>query len=149
MKKMNKKELETMKTDYVDFLDLYNIEPYPWYEHYYNIVRYKIEDFLYDCKMEYQVLTRGYSDRNVYNMYYDLAELNIKLLTQLRDTQNGHPSQLTEKSWKKALTKMIEAFETVVNDNPWNLPVTEQIKNTKKFKEGMALYTQHYRDLWD
>lgn len=115
-----------------------------WYWKYTNFFEFTIPDFFFECKMKYQVLTRGYSDRNVWNMNYDLAELNIKLLTKLRDTSSGYPPQLTEKKWKAILTKMIEGFQAF--DDSYYL---EDKKSEKKYKEGMKLYAEYFSNLWD
>lgn len=121
-----------------------------WYERVYDFFRYDIpfmvSDFLFELKMKYQVLTRGYSDRNVWGMCDDLAELNIKLLTALRDKGNGYPDGLTEKKWKKILTKMIEGFEAHIEETQFYV---QDKKNKKKFEEGMDLYKQYFANLWD
>lgn len=120
----------------------------------YEFLRYDIpfmvSDFFFECKMRWQILTRGYSDRNVWAMCDDIAKLNIKLLTELRDNGHGYPGGLTEKKWKKILTKMIEGFEahlSIIELSGFDTKLHK--KATKQFEEGMALYTQWYLSLWD
>lgn len=125
-------------------LTLNHIYKKKWYEPITYVFEFTIPDFFFDCKMKWQVLTRGYSDRNVWGMCDDLAELNIKLLTELRDHGNGHPSELTEKKWKAILTKMIQGFEAHL-EGDW----MRSKKNEKKFEEGMALYVKYYANLWN
>lgn len=118
-----------------------------WYERVYDFFRYDVSfmvsDFLFEWKMKWQVVTRGYSDRNVWGMCDDMAVLNIKLLTDLRDKGQGFPDGLTEKQWKKILTKMIEGFEAHLDF------FGDEKKNQKKFDEGMDLYKQYFANLWD
>lgn len=133
--------------DFGAYLEKLGHRKLKWYERVYDFFRYDItfmiSDFLFEVKMKWQVLTRGYSDRNVWGMCDDIAELNIKLLTELRDKGHGYPDGLTEKKWKKILTKMIEGFEAHLdfcgNDK----------KNETKFDEGMDLYKQYFANLWD
>lgn len=110
-----------------------------------------IREFRFEVKMRYQMLTRGYTDRNVWNMYHDVAKLNIKLLTELRNSHFGSPSNLTEAKWNKVLDKMILGFQSVIDIE--NLEVNYTSKEYKKLekqrKEGMELYVEYYRDLWD
>jgi hypothetical protein len=122
----------------------------PWYETIYYKVRYTITDFLYEVKMKYQILTRGYSDRNWYGMCDDIAALNIKLLTALRDNGNGYPNGLTEKKWKAILTKMIEGFDAhLLQSGYFRFDIKSYKKAEKKFKDGMELYVKYYHNLWD
>lgn len=118
------------------------------YEFFRYDVPFVVKDFLYEIKMKYQLVTRGYSDRNVYSMCDDMATLNIKLLTALRDNGHGNPYGLTKKKWKAILTKMIEGFETV-DTYSWDLSKSQEKKNQKKFEEGMELYAKWYKNLWD
>lgn len=152
-----KKEIDfgtvlSTQEDFDNYLGCLGYEKLSWYEKVYDFFRYTIPcvvgNFLFECKMKYQVLTRGYSDRNVWALCDDMARLNIKLLTQLRDYGHGYPNGLTEKKWKAILTKMIEGFETVGEDTYGFNNATEK-KNEKKFKEGMELYAQWYKNLWD
>lgn len=116
-------------------------------------IPFKWNDITYEIKQKYQVLTRGYSDRNVWNMYYDVADLNIKLLTHLRDNSVGHPAELNEKKWNKILTKIIEGFQAVIDKENLRYGHSTYKKDAakldKKFEEGMELYKVWYRHLWD
>lgn len=117
------------------------------YEFFRYDIPFMVSDFFFEVKMKWQVLTRGYSDRNVWGMCDDLAELNIKLLTELRDHGSGHPSDLTEKKWKAILTKMIQGFEAHLE---YDFNVRRKLKkDVKKFEEGMTLYVKYYANLWD
>lgn len=117
------------------------------YEFFRYDIPFVVKDFLYEIKMKYQLVTRGYSDRNWYGMCDDIAELNIKLLTELRDNGNGYPAGLTEKKWKAILTKMIDGFEAHLD---YDVNDFKKIKkNEKKFDEGMDLYKEWFPNLWD
>ena len=48
---------------------------------------------------------------------HTLAVIIAPLLKQLKLTQNGYPSGLTEQEWNEILDKMIFAFDALVNDD--------------------------------
>lgn len=114
----------------------------------YHKPKWFIEDFYYDLKMKSQVLTRGYSDRNMWNYYHDMAELNVKILTKFKKEHVGYPSQLTEKQWDKVLDTIIDGFACIVElDDSYDNKVHK--KMVAKFNKGMELYTKWYFNLWD
>lgn len=119
-----------------------------WYEKYTDFFRYTIpfayHDFTFEVKMKWQMLTRGHNDRQVWNFCGQMADLNAKLLTQLRDNGCGYPGDLTEKKWKKILTQMIEGFEAFDE-----YKYTDDKKAEKKYKLGMELYAKYFPNLWD
>lgn len=154
-----KKEIDwtsvlSTQEDFDKYLGSLGHERLSWYKKVYDFFRYTIPftvgDFLFECKMKYQIVTRGYSDRNVWGLCDDMARLNIKLLTQLRDHGHGYPNGLTEKKWKAILTKMILGFEAhLILEELSGFNTKLRKKTEKQFEEGMELYAQWYKNLWD
>lgn len=55
---------------------------------------------------------------DTWNLDHTLALIIVPCLKQLRDTNHGHPSDLTEEEWINIQNKMIWAFEQILdNDN--------------------------------
>jgi len=122
------------KLTLMDYLDIY--------------VLYPLRDFNYEVKMKYQILTRGYSDRMVYGFCDYMTDLKLQLLKELKKNKQGHPPRLTGKKWDVVLGQIIEGFEAQVALRDV-FTVKEYNKLDKKFKEGMKLYAEHYKNLWD
>lgn len=133
------------------------IENYPketWYTKIYDYfvytIPYRFNDFRYEVKMKYQLLTKGYNDRFVWDFKREMADLHIKTLTQLKDQKVGYPSGLTQAKWTKILETIIDGFKAQQEiDAMWDLDRKAEAKLQKQWKEGMALYTEWYSNLWD
>jgi len=50
-------------------------------------------------------------DYDVWSMDSTLAHIIVPMLKKLKETQHGHPSNLTEEEWDEKLDEMIWAFE--------------------------------------
>jgi hypothetical protein len=144
-----------MKKNKITFEDIMNGYPKEtWYTKIYDYfvytIPYRFNDFRYEIKMKYQLFTKGYNDRQVWGFKTEIAELNVKLLTELRDGKVGHPCGLTQKKWDKILGKIIDGFKAQLEiDAMWDLDKKAEAKLEKQWKEGMALYTEWFANLWD
>lgn len=135
--KMN--EEESIWTKFTDFF-LFTI-PFKW------------NDFVYEYKMNRELFNKGYCDRDVYSYYTENARRNVKILTELKNSNIGFPSTLTEKKWNKILTDIIDGFQSILDEDDdfytaENFRKTQKI-NKKRFEKGMKLYVEYYRNLWD
>jgi hypothetical protein len=54
-------------------------------------------------------------DYDVWSMDSTLAHIIVPMLKKLKETQHGHPSNLTEEEWDEKLDEMIWAFEQEVD----------------------------------
>lgn len=119
-----------------------------------------LRDYIYKLKELYRLVTRGYTNYDVYEMHHAHSVRMIKLLTHLRDNNVGYPSELTEKKWNNILNDIIDGFQASIEigdieydieyyhkNGEWDY--TEYNELDKKFKKGMRLFTKHYRNLWD
>lgn len=95
----------------------------------------------------------GFSDTETWNLDSVISEFILPRLKRFKETCNGFPGGrgLTMNKWYKMLDKMIFAFEWNVGcnaDSNFNLSEKEEKANWKKYKEGMSLFSEYFRDLW-
>ena len=90
---------------------------------------------------------RGFDDTELWDLFHHLAEYIAPRLKAFRDNEKfGYPGSLSSgEEWKEILSKMIFAFETIIEDNLWYM--NEDIN--KKVNEGLDLFRQYYLGLWD
>ena len=107
---------------------------------------------------------------DTWSMDCTLAMIIHPMLVQLKATQHGHPSNLTEQEWDQILDEMIWAFEQKCRDH-WeddyygdydedqkNGPMVGSFKwidhegmNThqERMSNGFRLFGKYYENLWD
>ena len=92
---------------------------------------------------------------DTWSMDCTLAMIIHPMLVQLKATQHGHPSNLTEQEWDEILDEMIWAFEQKCRDdwmedydyNKWD---SEGVKaHQERMTNGFRLFGTHYENLWD
>jgi hypothetical protein len=95
---------------------------------------------------------RGYSDKDLWDFDFYLAEMISRALYQLKKIQHGYPAELTEKKWDKILEDIILGFEAVI----WidMIPTVEafnaQYPRLKIQRDrGLKLFIKYFEDLWD
>lgn len=100
----------------------------------------------------YQKLTRGFSDRDLWDLNVHLAKLILLRLKAFRKYNlHGNPVGLDFDEWLKILDKMIIALELEVSDfeilsDDYDEKIDERYE---QYKEGWYLFTKYFRDLWD
>jgi hypothetical protein len=107
---------------------------------------------------------------DTWSMDCTLAMIIHPMLVQLKATQHGHPSNLTEQEWNEILDEMIWAFEQKCRDN-WqddyygdyvedqkNGPMVGSFKwidheglktHQERMSNGFRLFGEYYENLWD
>lgn len=107
-------------------------------------------------KWLYQRLTRGFSDRQLWNLDYEIAKflaprlrawrekgpLSVPAKLQDRDPEKGY------REWVKILNKMIFAFESIHYDEGV-MDIARDEETWAKVQEGLDLFREYYFDLWD
>jgi hypothetical protein len=103
--------------------------PYGWRMH------YKYHDVKLWFKSQYQILTKGYADKETWNLFYYTSKWILPRLQYLKDTTHGVPFNrekdfpedtkmddrtLTEDEWDERLDKMIFAFHYVINEDKYS-----------------------------
>ena len=96
-------------------------------------------------KYLWQRITRGFSDKELWNLDITIAKFIHPRLERLIEYQHGYPEGWGEQSWKGALKKMARAFEIIGTDDFWELD--QKLDN--EIKEGLDLFRKYYFDLWD
>lgn len=86
---------------------------------------------------------------DTWNMDHTLALIIHPMLIQLRDTNHGYPSELTNEEWIEIQNKMIWSFEQIINDGQWDLSPEYYKEHQNKVQEGLDLFGKYFRSLWD
>lgn len=89
---------------------------------------------------------RGYySEKECWDLYVYLAKDIAKALKSFkRANKHSYPGNLANMEiWHEILDKMIYSFETISKDN------ADVYSNENAVKEGLALFSEYYMDLWD
>lgn len=126
----------------------------------------------------YQKLTRGFTDKDIWNLDFTIARFVLPRLIAYKKIQCGHPmiegrEEDGEEAWNEILDKMCRAFYLVLDDDeelfdafPGEpvLSKTESggldIKFSKEFREmeekrykereeGLQLFGKYFLALWD
>jgi hypothetical protein len=100
-----------------------------------------------------QLKEHGYSDTETWGLDSVIAEFILPRLKRFKFVKNGYPMGGTEEKWDAILDKMIFAFEwTLVADEMTEeyqkMSDEEKTEAWKKYKEGMKLFGEWFRDLW-
>ena len=124
-----------------------------WWERYLNprVLRRHLKYF-------YQRITRGFSDKECWELDRTIAKYIVPRLKVLKNLDNVHPIEFNSVyEWKKAIDKMIWSFEFVLTDygsNEYDFKNTQKWKlkqslKMRRYKEGMELFIKHYNSLWN
>lgn len=93
-------------------------------------------------KFRNQRLERGFDDSEMWNLDSTIAQFILPRLKRYKHLgKKCHPSELTYQQWQKYLSKMIIAFELILEDK-------YSFKNEVKIDEGLILFSQYLRSLW-
>lgn len=90
---------------------------------------------------------RGYSDRDVWNLDYYLAELISNSLKDLEKNRHSYPMNLTDKQWKIVLSDIIFTFEKEKEIKEADVQLTKE--ELLRYNRGWRLFKKYFRSLWD
>jgi hypothetical protein len=108
--------------------------------------------------MAWQRVFRGWDDSQVWDFHSNHSEETRDKLKQLRDSNEGHPGDLTDAEWKQILGKMIDGFQAEVDiDQQRFMDISDDVAEWKrrhmelewKAQEGWDMFRKYYRHLWD
>lgn len=92
-----------------------------------------------------QKCTRGFSDKDTWNIDVTVAKFVLPRLKRFKELTNGHPHEITWEEWIEILDKIIYSFEMASDDDKYyGLNITEN----EKVQEGFALFGAYYTSLW-
>lgn len=91
----------------------------------------------------WQKLTRGWSDRDLWNLDDTLAQWLLPRLKAFQKKTFGHPYGFeSEEEWKAAIGEMIWAIE-----RRWSH--TLSVDEVARQEKGFELFGKYWRALWD
>jgi len=93
----------------------------------------------------YQKLTRGWSDKDTWNLDATIAKFTLPRLLRFRELEIGYVEPLTETEWDATLSKMIRAMELVIYDSEGAV-LNDDME--KEISEGLELFGKYFRYLW-
>lgn len=141
-----------------------------------NKLKWKFYDIRLFIKSKYQLLRYGFEFKECWNFDYSLAKWTVPRLKHLRKNLNGHPIELTLEQWEEILDKIIFSFEYILNEDKYHdecypkdfvygfdrgedgsliwkdkrkPDYTILEKYEEQYNEGMKLFAQFFRNLWD
>lgn len=94
-----------------------------------------------------QRLEQGFDDSETWALDHTIASFILPRLKCFYNNGNimSHPYGLTNKKWNKIVSKMVQAFDLIVN--------TDAARRTDKehevVNEGLDLFREYFFDLWD
>jgi hypothetical protein len=148
-----------------------------WYRQYKRLYRFfwRFIDELHPrtninrIKFLFQKITRGYSDRETWDLGWEVANFVSPRIKRLKELNNGipgtvidgsHPEGLKEdsdeyhdyykKKWDETLDKIAEAMDIIKDDDFYDESdvVGYQKKQEAKVKEGLGLFAEYFQSLW-
>ena len=96
-------------------------------------------------KFFFQRITRGFSDRDTWNMDTRFSEYILPRLRRFKELNCGYPPDLTPEQWDKHLDAMIYAFEWYAQDCSERIETDEVLEDVQK---GIDLFAKFYGSLW-
>lgn len=98
-----------------------------------------------EIKWFWQRITRGFDDRETWNLEITIAEFVLPRLKVFKKHNNGYPHTLTETEWESVLDDMIYAMEFHSGKFNFNLPDSQNYERVTNGTESMGKY---FGDLW-
>lgn len=116
----------------------------------------RVGDAIDAVQFAWQRVHRGWDDTEVWSIWPTYFKRNAAILRGIRDSDIGHPVDMTHDEWKAILTKIVDAFELAaqVDDAKdggmgWGFDSSDQYeKNKEQIKEAMDLFTKHVWSMW-
>jgi len=95
----------------------------------------------------------GVSFDETWSLDFAISEFILPRLKLFKEIHGGYPMGLTDEKWNGILDKMIFAFEwnmkeTNMTDGYMEMSDEEKKEAWEKYREGMDLFREYFRDLW-
>lgn len=151
-------------------LDSWKNKKYPWYKTLWWAIRRipdKIDFILspkYKLEKEHKQIGFGYWDRplkkyDVWNLSNHMAWVLYAQLVRFKRSERsglpgfiefeGYTMEVGLQKWEEILDKMIYSFQEIINDD-FHFDTAEEYEvYYNKIQEGLNLFGQYYRGLWD
>ena len=95
-------------------------------------------------KFWWQRRTRGWDDRDTWNLDIAISEFVIPRLERFRELTICHPPDLTMEKWQDMMGDMIYGLK-------WGAVLIEDLGNAPdwaRVERGLKAFSERYRDLW-
>jgi len=141
--------------------------PFGWYNYY----GYSTKPWVYFHDLWLQVKwfcqrgARGYADNSVWSVDWYLSSFMGNALRDLSKQVHGVPlietgrpldphdpndcDTLTMEEWKATILYIAETFDLARKIQDYDIPGEEMPAAMKRFKQGMAMFTEYFFNLWD
>jgi hypothetical protein len=112
---------------------------------------YSVKNWIFEIKMAYQRVVRGYDDIVIWNFDTCIARQIKEVCFILADTHVGTPKELTDKQWEKILLNISFGFGSYIEmrSGMYTLKDKEYKRLEKEYESGLKLFTKWHRDIWD
>jgi len=98
-------------------------------------------NLLRTLRFAWQRLTRGWSDRDTWNLDTTIAEFVYPRLKRFKEVNNGYPGSLTVEEWDNLLDDMIYAFGT-------SREIHSADRDWERVDRGLRAFAEWYFHLW-
>ena len=98
-------------------------------------------------KWEWQREKRGFDDTEIWSLFTTISDFIYPRLIAFKEYKCDYPINLTPENWDEILDKMIFAFKFYSDEYKREEPVSEE--TIQKVREGMDLFVEYFRDLWN
>jgi hypothetical protein len=99
-------------------------------------------------KHRWQILIRGWSDDETWNLDLSLAKLIYPRLVRFKELNNAFHPDYTEETWDEALDLMIESMRFHCSGDRWDYDNSMSNEDWENIKKGDELFGKHFQDLW-
>jgi len=98
-------------------------------------------------KFFWQRKTRGFSDRETWSLYTEIAKFTLPRLKRFKEVNCGFPHNYTEETWNKVLDDMIFAINYAANHDDMDETLLKK-KDYQRIRRGLNLFGKYFLDLW-
>lgn len=99
-----------------------------------------------NVKFFIQRCTRGWDEREVWNLDRTLGAYIYPRLIEFKKIKHGYPDDISEEIWDHHLDEMVFAFKTLSEDD--NYLGFDQ-ETFDRIQNGLNLFAKYYTALWD
>lgn len=133
------------ETNYLNCLT-YGYLPLSYWKNWFRNIR----QFFRNIKFAYQRITRGYCDRDVWDLDHYYSELFYQTINKLAEETYTYPAEYTFEGWQDYLREMAQHFKNSQewNENEINNTIKEHFNNMIKFKESESEEYENAKNKW-
>ena len=101
-------------------------------------------------KYKAQRIERGFDNSELWSLDYTIARFIHPRLVEFKKDLHGWPGGLESfEVWTEILDKMILAFSYLADDEEHFISMEHENMKNDKIDEGLKLFAEYYRGLWD